>query len=179
MVRPRGPHKSVNHVDAIKPNNWFEGLTSYFSATSLTPNYCVTVEILHISMWMIVIIQGIFILLCVYTNIFWYSSIIYIFPCMLFILCKISLACPLFHPFLILSYATQCVLTRNSLYSFLWCLSLLTLLCWFCFLVLIHFFGRLLYLSLSYPFSESNRLDWGPFWDPFYADQFEFSKSIG
>ena len=29
------------------------------------------------------------------------------------------------------------------------------------------------------PFSESNRSDWEPFWDPFSADKFEFSKSIG
>ena len=40
-------------------------------------------------------------------------------------------------------------------------------------------FRALIVLSFSDPFSESNIFDWEPLWDPFSADQFEFSKSFG
>ena len=92
---------------------------------------------------------------------------------------KFQLAYLIFYPFLILSSATQCAKPRNALSYFFWCLALSALLCCFWLLVLLQFFGWLLFLSFSYPFSESNRLDWEQFWDTFSTDQFEFSKSIG
>ena len=58
--------------------NWFEGLNSYFFATSLTSDQCVTVTVLNISTWKIVINLGIIFLLSIYTNILCYSLIIYI-----------------------------------------------------------------------------------------------------
>ena len=92
---------------------------------------------------------------------------------------QFQLAYLILHTFLILSSVTLCVNPINALSYFFWCLALSELFCCFCLIVILHFFGRLLYLSLLEPFSESNRSDWEHFWDPFSTDQFGFSKSIG
>ena len=118
-------------------------------------------------------------LLYVYTNILCYSSIIYICSMHVVYFLHNFIRISYFHPFIILSYTNQCVVTRNALSYFLWCLVLSALLCCFCLLVILHFFGRVLFLSLSEPFLESSRSNWEPFWDPFSVDKFEFSKSIG
>ena len=71
---------------------------------------------------------------------------------------QFQLAYNIFHPFIILSSATQCVKTRNSLSSLLWCLALSALLCCFCLIVILNFFRRLLFLSFLENFQ--NQIDY-------------------